>query len=144
MTPSMPNPLAATTTASAPVRSWRSRTRAWYGPGSALPRLRGSGGHRDIPRLGGGSAFRRIHRHRTFLPGRSQADCREGNADLPERLDRHEEPGEQEHDREELPDLEVVRDAEPIQRVAAAREQAADRDQDRRRNTAVEATGEER
>src|SRR3954447_24141167 len=108
----MPNPLAATTTASAPVRSWRSRTRAWYGQRSALPRLRGGRGHRDIGRLGRGSACRSIgvERHRTFMPGSPQADRRERDADLAEGLDRHEESREQEHDREELADLEVVRD----------------------------------
>src|SRR5882672_11658200 len=84
-----------------------------------------------------GTVGRRWWRVR-FMSGAAKDHGGERDSNLPERLDRDEEPDEEEQQREELADLEVVRDAEPVQGVPAAGEEAANRDEDRRQDAAVE------
>ena len=71
-------------------------------------------------------------------------DRRERHPDLVEDLDRHEEAGEQEQHAEELAELEPLGVPEPIERVPERRHERADRDQDRRRDAAVELARDER
>ena len=54
---------------------------------------------------------------RRLAPVPRQADRRERDPDLAEHLDRDEEAGEQEHDAQELAELEQLGRAEPVQRV---------------------------
>ena len=71
-----------------------------------------------------------------------EPDRGERHPDLAEHLDRHEEAGEQEHDAQELAQLEQLGGPGPVERVGDRREERAERDQDRRRHARVEAAGE--
>ena len=79
-----------------------------------------------------GARRRRAARSRRAVASRIDVN---GIADLAEHLDRDEEAREQEHDAQELAQLEQLRRAGPVERVGEGREERADRDEDRRRDT---------
>src|SRR6476620_11179927 len=102
-----------------------------------------SAGARSLCRLV--TARARIDRGtRRLVSETRDTERRERHADLAERFDRDEEAQEQEHDRQELADLEIVRDAESVQRITAAGHEATDRDEDRRRHPAMQSPTNER
>ena len=95
---------------------------------SARPeRQRATGGRRPgasavVPsaRLDGRSARPRRPRRLVLASGGPQPDRGERHPDLAEHLDRDEEAGEQEHDAQELADLEQLGGAGPVERVGDA------------------------
>src|SRR5215212_9808603 len=70
-------------------------------------------------------------------------DVGERDADLAEDLDRDEEPGEQEQHAEQLADEETARRSEAVRATRDRRDQPAERDEDRRRDAAVEPAADE-
>ncbi len=74
--------------------------------GSGARRL----GGRGLGRLDGRRGGRTVRDQLVLAPGGPDLDRRERHPDLAERLDRHEEAGEQEHDAEELAGLEELRE----------------------------------
>ena len=138
-------------------RASRRASGPWYGPVAWQGRraVRGAtarAGRPGEPALGpvrGRVAVRLGRRRRALragrlVPGPTEPDRGERDADLAEDLDRDEEAGEQEQDAEELAELEPLGHPEPVERVAERRHERADRDQDRRRDAAVELPGEQR
>src|SRR5204863_1204437 len=86
----------------------------------------------------------RAGRRLPLRPCARQTKAREWDTDVPEDLDRNEEPGQQQHHGDQLAGLEQLGRAKAVQGVCAARDERADRDEDRRRHPAVEPALDER
>ena len=84
-------------------------------PGGSVRPAAQAPGASAVARSAGSTAggSRAVRDQLVLASGGPDLDRRERHPDLAERLDRHEEAGEQEHDAEELAGLEELRRAEP-------------------------------
>src|SRR5262249_28279405 len=111
-----------------------------YGPASGRGVVVfGPVGAAPLGGLGGGRQGVRASR---FVARPTETDRGERDPDLAEHLDGDEEAREQEQDAEELAELEQFRRSKSSEKIAEACDDRPDRDEDRRRDAAVELAGE--